>query len=107
MSLRACAGNCSQNMLVGLSVGPTGLSKGQVKGKRIMVGRRALRRPACTSAFDGYVAAAEKLDARAGLLYAILFLWQLPHFMAIAWTYREDYAKAGYEVLPQGEGKGR
>jgi protoheme IX farnesyltransferase len=33
----------------------------------------------------------------------MLFLWQFPHFMAIAWMYREDYARAGYLVLPQGE----
>jgi len=50
----------------------------------------------------GYVAAAGKLDMRAWLLYAILLLWQLPHFMAIAWMYREDYDRAGYFVLPQG-----
>lgn len=61
--------------------------------------------PGAMPVLIGYIAAAEKLDARAGLLYAILFLWQLPHFMAIAWMYREDYAKAGYKVLPQGKGK--
>ena len=33
-------------------------------------------------------------------LFAILFLWQLPHFLAIAWMYREDYARAGYAMLP-------
>lgn len=36
-------------------------------------------------------------------LYAILFLWQFPHFMAIAWMYREDYDRAGYLVLPRGK----
>jgi heme o synthase len=36
------------------------------------------------------------------VLYAILFLWQFPHFMAIAWMYREDYARAGYLILPRG-----
>jgi protoheme IX farnesyltransferase len=39
-------------------------------------------------------------SGQAGLLYAVLFLWQFPHFMAIAWMYREDYARAGYFVLP-------
>jgi protoheme IX farnesyltransferase len=34
------------------------------------------------------------------ILYAVLFLWQFPHFMAIAWMYREDYARAGYRMLP-------
>ena len=50
---------------------------------------------------------AGKLDSQAGLLYAMLFLWQFPHFMAIAWMYREDYARAGYQVLPLGREKAR
>jgi protoheme IX farnesyltransferase len=33
----------------------------------------------------------------------MLFLWQFPHFMAIAWMYREDYDRAGYQVLPHGK----
>src|SRR5882757_9111178 len=37
---------------------------------------------------------------RAWILYAVLFLWQFPHFMAIAWMYREDYAQAGYVIFP-------
>jgi len=37
------------------------------------------------------------------MLYAMLFLWQFPHFMAIAWMYREDYDRAGYVVLPHGQ----
>jgi len=41
------------------------------------------------------------------VLYLMLFLWQFPHFMAIAWMYREDYARAGYLVFPQGEQSGR
>ena len=41
----------------------------------------------------------------AWLLYAILFLWQFPHFMAIAWMYREDYDRAGYMVLPRGNAR--
>jgi protoheme IX farnesyltransferase len=39
-------------------------------------------------------------SAQAWTLYAMLFFWQFPHFMAIAWMYREDYARAGYFVLP-------
>jgi protoheme IX farnesyltransferase len=50
----------------------------------------------------GWVAAFGKLNVQAWTLYAILFLWQFPHFMAIAWMYREDYARAGYLVLPPG-----
>jgi len=38
-------------------------------------------------------------------LYAVLFLWQFPHFMAIAWMYREDYERAGYRVLPGNRGR--
>jgi len=37
---------------------------------------------------------------KAWILYAVLFLWQFPHFMAIAWMYREDYARAGYLIFP-------
>jgi len=40
----------------------------------------------------------------AWLLYTVLFLWQFPHFMAIAWMYREDYARVGYLVLPAKDG---
>ena len=58
--------------------------------------------PGAMPVLIGYVAATGKLDSPAWLLYAILFLWQFPHFMAIAWMYREDYARAGYVVLPQG-----
>jgi protoheme IX farnesyltransferase len=48
----------------------------------------------------GYAAASGRLDFDAGILYAILFLWQFPHFYAIAWMYREDYARAGIRMLP-------
>jgi len=49
----------------------------------------------------GWAAASGKLTFEAWTLYALLFLWQFPHFMAIAWMYREDYDRAGYLVLPQ------
>jgi heme o synthase len=48
----------------------------------------------------GWAAASGTLNFQAWTLYAILFLWQFPHFMSIAWMYREDYARAGYLVLP-------
>jgi len=63
--------------------------------------------PGAMPVLIGYVAAAGKLNSPAWLFYAILFLWQFPHFMAIAWMYREDYARAGYMVLPQGTEKAR
>jgi heme o synthase len=50
----------------------------------------------------GWAAASGRLNVEAGILYAMLFLWQFPHFMAIAWMYREDYDRAGYLVLPKG-----
>ena len=51
----------------------------------------------------GWAAATGSLSSEAWVLYAILFLWQFPHFMAIAWMYRDDYVRAGYFVLPRGQ----
>jgi protoheme IX farnesyltransferase len=51
----------------------------------------------------GWAAARGRLDLGAWVLYALVFLWQFPHFMAIAWMYREDYARAGYQILPPGK----
>ena len=48
----------------------------------------------------GYAAAGGGLDAQAATLFAILFLWQFPHFYSIAWLYREDYSRAGIKMLP-------
>ncbi|HEX4593523.1 MAG TPA: heme o synthase [Bryobacteraceae bacterium] len=48
----------------------------------------------------GYAAASGKLTWEAWILFAILFLWQFPHFYAIAWMYREDYERAGIRMLP-------
>lgn len=48
----------------------------------------------------GFAAAAGTLSPDAWALYAILFLWQFPHFYAIAWMYREDYGRAGIRMLP-------
>jgi protoheme IX farnesyltransferase len=53
----------------------------------------------------GWAAASGSLSVDAWTLYATLFLWQFPHFMAIGWMYREDYSRAGYLVLPRGESK--
>src|SRR5246127_1347304 len=55
----------------------------------------------------GWAAASGRLNIEAGILYAMLFLWQFPHFMAIAWMYREDYERAGYLVLPTGKNRNR
>lgn len=48
----------------------------------------------------GFAAASGTLTLEAWALYAILFLWQFPHFYAIAWMYREDYGRAGIRMLP-------
>lgn len=54
----------------------------------------------------GYVAAREQLDWPAYVLFAILFVWQLPHFLAIAWLYRDQYEAAGLRMLPGGDPDG-
>jgi protoheme IX farnesyltransferase len=51
----------------------------------------------------GWAGASGHLSSEAWLLYGILFLWQLPHFMAIAWMYRDDYQRAGYSILPSAD----
>jgi protoheme IX farnesyltransferase len=63
--------------------------------------------PGAAPPLIGWAAACGRLDGNAWLLFAIVFLWQFPHFMAIAWIYREDYARAGYVVLPAGKSKDR
>jgi len=55
----------------------------------------------------GWAAVAGELPVKAWVLFGIMFLWQLPHFLAIAWMYREDYARAGFPMLPVIEPDGR
>jgi protoheme IX farnesyltransferase len=56
----------------------------------------------------GWTAAQGELSVGGWVLFLILFLWQFPHFLAIAWLYRDDYARAGIRMLPvvEPEGKG-
>jgi protoheme IX farnesyltransferase len=54
----------------------------------------------------GWAAASGRLDLGAWSLFAILFFWQLPHFFAIAWMYREDYARAGFEMISKDDNSG-
>ena len=57
--------------------------------------------PGAMPTLIGWAAASGSIGSeKAWILYAVLFLWQLPHFMAIAWMYRDDYARAGYLVFP-------
>jgi protoheme IX farnesyltransferase len=74
------------------------------------------RTPLCTlvGAFPGamppligWAAARGSLSLEAWVLYAILFFWQFPHFLAIAWLYREDYSRAGLRMLPERDTEGR
>lgn len=55
----------------------------------------------------GFTAAADAITLEAWVMFAILFLWQFPHFLAIAWMYREQYAKAGILMLPVVEPEGK
>lgn len=55
----------------------------------------------------GWTAAASRLEPGAFVLFAIMFLWQIPHFLAIAWIYREDYARGGLPMLPVLDPEGR
>jgi len=55
----------------------------------------------------GWAAARNALGLDAWALYIILFLWQFPHLLAIAWMYREDYARAGLQMLPRNDREGR
>lgn len=54
----------------------------------------------------GWVAVTGSIDVRGWTLFAILFLWQIPHFLAIAWMYRKDYARAGFPMLTVVEPEG-
>ena len=47
----------------------------------------------------GWAAACNEISLGAGLLFGILFFWQMPHFLSLAWLYRKDYARAGYRLL--------
>jgi protoheme IX farnesyltransferase len=63
--------------------------------------------PGAAPPLIGWAAARGRLDPEAWALFAIVFLWQFAHFTPIAWMYREDYARAGYLVLPSGESRNR
>ena len=55
----------------------------------------------------GWAAASDRLEPGAFILFAIVFLWQIPHFLAIAWLYRDDYERGGLKVLPVIDREGR
>ena len=55
--------------------------------------------PGALPIVGGWTAAGAPLDARAAVLFGIMFLWQIPHFLALAWMYRADYGRAGLRML--------
>jgi len=63
--------------------------------------------PGAVPPLIGWAAARGTIGLEAWVLFAILFLWQFPHFLAIAWMYREDYSRAGILMLPVVEPDGR
>lgn len=63
--------------------------------------------PGAVPPLIGWTAARGSISLEGWVLFAILFLWQFPHFLAIAWMYREDYSRAGILMLPVVEPNGR
>ncbi len=62
--------------------------------------------PGALPALIGWAAARGTLDPAAWTLFALVYLWQLPHFLAIAWLYRDDYARGGFRMLPSADPDG-
>jgi protoheme IX farnesyltransferase len=63
--------------------------------------------PGALPAVIGWAAATNTLSVEGWVLFGIVFMWQMPHFLAIAWLYREEYARAGMPLLPVIEPDGR
>jgi len=63
--------------------------------------------PGAIPAMLGYVAVTNSIDTPALVLFCIQFIWQFPHFWAIAWVLDDDYKKAGFEMLPSKGGRDR
>lgn len=62
--------------------------------------------PGAVPPMGGWAAARGEIGIEAWVLFAILFFWQIPHFLAIAWVYRADYARGNFPVLPVIDGNG-
>jgi protoheme IX farnesyltransferase len=63
--------------------------------------------PGAIPPLAGWAAATGHLEPRAWILFVMLFIWQHPHFYAIAWMYRDDYRNAGFKMLPPNDPNGR
>jgi heme o synthase len=62
--------------------------------------------PGAAPALMGWTAATGKLEAGGWFFFALLLIWQIPHFLSIAWIYREDYQRAGMVMLPGSDSSG-
>lgn len=62
--------------------------------------------PGALPAMGGWVAVTGALDVQSWVLFLILFLWQIPHFLALSWMYRDDYAAGGFPMLAVTDEKG-
>jgi protoheme IX farnesyltransferase len=56
--------------------------------------------PGALPALGGWTAVTNSINPEGWIFFSILFFWQIPHFLAIAWIYRDDYARGGFKVLP-------
>ena len=63
--------------------------------------------PGALPIVGGWTAATGRVDASAVVLFGIMFLWQIPHFLALSWMYREDYGRAGLRMLSIDDDDGR
>ena len=63
--------------------------------------------PGALPAMGGWTAATDSMGLGGWLIFSILLIWQLPHFFALAWMYRKDYERAGFQMLPVVEPDGR
>ncbi|NND70659.1 MAG: protoheme IX farnesyltransferase [Rhodothermales bacterium] len=62
--------------------------------------------PGAIPVIGGYAAATGRIDLAALPLFAVLLFWQMPHFLSLAWMYRDDYARGGFQMLPSVEEDG-
>ena len=63
--------------------------------------------PGALPTLIGWAAARNEINAGGWILFAILFAWQIPHFLSLAWMYKKDYARAGFKMLPVIDDSGR
>lgn len=63
--------------------------------------------PGAMPALGGWVAATGTIGLGGAIFYTVLFAWQMPHFLALAWMYRNDYERGGFAMLPVHEPSGR